>query len=274
MNSPRYTQHFLKNNSVVKEMINRTQVHSSDLVIDIGAGKGALTHFLSQRAGKVIAVELDRRLANTLQKTFRNNPEVKILNMNFLDMPLPKTSFKVVANIPYNITTGIFGRLLDIPLTSFTEGTIITEWGAARRFTEHTTDPRIIGWNTWFNIEVIKRIQPQAFSPAPSVLSAMIKINRHHRPLVRPRKYYRYMAFLTSLLENPQIRLKDAFKAIFTWNQIKRISNDTGIHHNDPVGQFTVTQWAYCFNTMLKLMPKHKAVYPSMPGKYKKIYKR
>src|SRR5699024_12523526 len=97
------------------------------------------------QAERVIALELDNNLARSLKKTFRNNPDLKVLNINFLDMPLPNNTFKVVANIPYNITTNIFGKLFNTPSTSFSKGTIITEWGAAKRFTEHSTDPRIIG---------------------------------------------------------------------------------------------------------------------------------
>ena len=169
MNNPAYTQHFLNNRFTIQEMLNHAQISENDMVIDIGAGKGALTNPLSRKAKKVIAVELDRHLACSLKRSFGNSPTVKVLNLNFLDMPLPKNSFKVVANIPYNITTDIFGYLLDVPQTYFTGGVILMEWGAAKRFTEHSIDPRVIGWNTWFNISTVNRVSPQAFSPAPSV---------------------------------------------------------------------------------------------------------
>lgn len=112
MNNLKHTQHFLNDPSIAIKMINHAQISGSDMVIDIGAGKGALTSPLSRRAGRVIAVELDNNLASSLKKSFGNNPDLKVLNLNFLDMPLPNCSFKVVANIPYNITTDIFGQLL------------------------------------------------------------------------------------------------------------------------------------------------------------------
>src|SRR5699024_8588533 len=138
MNSLTYTQHFLNNRSTIKEMLDHAQINKNDMVIDIGAGKGALTSPLSRKAKKVIAIELDSHLADSLKRSFSNTPTVKVLNLNFLDIPLPNKSFKVVANIPYNITTDIFGHLLDVPQTSFTGGVIIIEWGAAKRFTEHS----------------------------------------------------------------------------------------------------------------------------------------
>lgn len=272
MNNLDYTQHFLNDPSIVDEMLKHGQINGDDMVIDIGAGKGALTSPLSHRAERVIAVELDKNLAHSLQKTFGNHPDVKVLNLNFLDMPLPNNPFKVIANIPYNVTTDIFGYLLDIPQTFFRGGIILTEWGAAKRFTEHSTNPRVIGWNTWYYIKIINRISPQAFSPSPSVQSAMVKIGRRKQFLVNPHKYNDYTAFVASLLEHPQVRMRDAFKRIFTWNQIKRISRDAGINRNYPIANLTFSQWAHCFNTMQKLVPER--MYPSMPGKYKKYYKR
>lgn len=272
MNNLEYTQHFLNDHSIAKEMLNHAQITGNDMVIDIGAGKGALTSPLSQRAERVIAVELDKSLANSLKKSFGNNPDVKVLNINFLEMPLPNNLFKVVANIPYNITTDIFGHLFDIPQTSFVKGVVVTEWGVAKRFTEHSTDPRIVGWNTWFDIKIVSKISPQVFYPSPSVQSAMIKIDRYPYPLVNPKKYYKYIAFVSSLLQYPRMRMRDALKPIFTWNQIKRISTDAGVNRNHPISSLTISQWAYCFNTMQKLIPER--MHPAMPGKYKKYYKR
>lgn len=272
MNKLKYTQYFLNDRTIAKKMINHAQITDNDMVIDIGAGKGALTSPLSRRPGRVIAVEFDNNLASSLKKSFDNNPDVKVLNLNFLDMPLPNSSFKVIANIPYNITTDIFGQLLDIPQTSFTGGVIIIEWGAAKRFTGHSTDPRIIGWNTWYNISIVNRVSPQVFSPAPSVQSAMVKIDRRKQPLVNPKKYYGYIAFVASLLKRPKMRMRDALKRIFTWNQIKRISRDAGINRNYPIANLTFLQWAHCFNTMQKLIPER--MHPGMPNKYKKYHKR
>lgn len=272
MNSLKYTQHFLNDHAIAEEMLNHAQINGNDMVIDIGAGKGALTIPLSRQAERVIAVELDNNLAHLLKKSFGTNPDVKVLSLNFLDMPLPNNSFKVVANIPYNITTDIFGYLFDSPKTSFTKGVIITEWGAAKRFTGHSTDPRVIGWNTWYDISIVNRISPKVFSPAPSVQSAMIKIDRRKQRLVNPNKYYNYIAFVASLLENPEMRMRDALKRIFSWNQIKRMSRDAGINRNYPIANLTFSQWAHCFNTMQKLIPKR--MHPAMPDKYKKYYKR
>lgn len=273
MNSPKYTQHFLNDRTVLKEMLSQFQISKEDLVIDIGAGKGALTSHLSQQAQKVIAVELDAQLANALRKKFGNHSNVKVLNKNILNMPLPGYPFKVVANIPYNITTDILGKLMDVPNTSFTGGIMVMEWGAAKRFTRKVqANPRIIGWNTWFDLSIVRQVSPRSFSPAPSVQSAMVKVCRNPNALINPLAWREYLSFVATLLEHPRIRAKDVLKQLFTWNQIKRISKDTGLNYNQPVQSLTISQWAHCFNIMHKLVPKR--LHPSMPGRYKKLYRR
>src|SRR5690625_6636401 len=97
------------------------------------------------------------------------------------------------------------------------------EWGAAKRFTEHSIDPRVIGWNTWFNISTVNRVSPQAFSPAPSVQSAMVKTDRRKQALVNPQKYYASIAFVSSLLKHPNTRRRVAFQPSFNWNNTSMI---------------------------------------------------
>src|SRR5699024_171204 len=133
-------------------------------------------------------------------------------------------------------------------------------------------NPRIIGWNTWFDLSIVRQIPPRSFSPAPSVQSAMVTIHRRPNACINRRACREYLSFVAALLEHPRIRAKDAFKQIFTWNQIKRICKDTGLNYNQPVQCLTITQWVHCFNIMRKLVPKH--LHPSMPGKYKKVYKK
>src|SRR5690625_2424636 len=137
MNNPAYTQHFLNNRFTIQEMLNHAQISENDMVIDIGAGKGALTNPLSRKAKKVIAVELDRHLACSLKQSFANPPTVKVLNLNFWIMPLPKNSFKLVVNIQNNITPVFFGYFLDVPRT-YSIGGLILRGGERLRDLQNT----------------------------------------------------------------------------------------------------------------------------------------
>src|SRR5690625_5930564 len=74
MNNPAYTQHFLNNRFTIQEMLNHAQISENDMVIDIGAGKGALTNLFSRKAKKVIAVEIDSNISCSFKRFFWHSP--------------------------------------------------------------------------------------------------------------------------------------------------------------------------------------------------------
>ena len=115
-------------------MVRLARLRPSDLVIDIGAGKGALTLPLAQRAGQVWAVENDTTFAAILREKTEAFPHVRVICKNILDCTLPKQPFCVVASIPYAITTPILDKMLH-PHSNLKRAVLLIEWGAAKRFT-------------------------------------------------------------------------------------------------------------------------------------------
>ncbi|MCC5905081.1 MAG: 23S ribosomal RNA methyltransferase Erm [Balneolaceae bacterium] len=264
-------QHFLCDHSLINQLIEAAEIKNRDLVLDIGAGKGALTLPLSGKAARVLAIEQDARLACMLKELFSKKENVTILEGDFRKVPVPDEPFKVVSNIPYAITTDIFGRLMDSPSETFDGGVILMELGAARRFTKPVqSNPRIIGWNTWFDLSIVRSVCRKSFSPPPKVVSAMVKIDRRPNPAVHPDEACGYIAFLHFFLSLPQQRASPALRNLFTRNQVKRILTDAGIHPQKPVKAMTTSQWAHCFNIMKKLLPPE--VHPTLPGKYRKLF--
>lgn len=268
----RYTgQHFLNDQTLIKEMIQIAGIRKNDMVLDIGAGKGALTQPLSEKAGRVIAIEYDSGLSKQLREKLNGLSEVKILEMDFMNMPLPGSPFKVVSNIPYSLTTNILGKLMDNPCSAFKCGVIMTELGTARRFTKTMQpDPRITAWTSWFQLEIVRNADASCFTPPPRVESSVLGITRRKDFVVSPEHYRKYLAFLDRHLSLPQMSVSDSMKKIFTWNQVSRICRDTGIDKKAPVISLTPGQWGLFFNTMLKLIPSR--LHPSLPEKYRRLY--
>lgn len=264
-------QHFLCDYSLINQLIETAEIKNSDLVLDIGAGKGALTLPLSRKAARVLAIEQDTRLACALKERFSKKENVAILEGDFREIQVSDEPFKVVSNIPYAITTDIFGRLMDIPSNTFDGGAIVMELRAARRFTKPVqSNPRIIGWNTWYDLSIVRSVCRKSFSPPPKVTSAMVKIDRRLKPAVHPDEAGCYIAFLHFFLNLSQQRAAPALRNLFTRNQVKRILKDAGIHAQQPVKAMTTSQWAHCFTIMKKLLPPE--VHPTLPGKYKKMF--
>lgn len=252
-------QHFLHNKKIVRELIDLAQIEIDDLVFDLGAGKGALTTVLCEKAGKVLAVEYDEKLVHYLQGTFRHQPNVKIIHQDILQLVLPKTPFKVVASIPYAITTDIMKLLLNRPSSGFRGGAILMEKGAAKRFTSSfVKDPYVILWRMWFDIEYKKGVSRNNFSPPPSVDSAMITIKRKKHPLIPMKDHGLFWGLATYVLKDPHAAIDWALRGIFTPPQLKRLRKSLKIHIETPVGRLSEQQWKILFETMVTYVPRHR----------------
>ncbi|MCC5940676.1 MAG: hypothetical protein JJU37_03975 [Balneolaceae bacterium] len=128
-----------------------------------------------------------------------------------------------------------------------------------------------MGWNTRYDLRLIGPVPRHLFQPPPRVRSAMLKITRRKKVPVEPQKWTDYIAFVSFLLSSPGLRLQTALGQIFTHNQVQRIIADRNLNPQLPVKGLSVSNWVYCFNVMMELVPKR--LQPSLPGKYKKLYR-
>lgn len=167
-------------------MVRRAQLGPKDLVLDIGAGDGALTVPLAGMAGVVVAIEGDRALVERLQHRVCTLPEVTVVQRDILAWQLPRRAFTVVANLPFAITTPVL-RLLRDPRGSMGRAVVLIERGAARRFTRcPSPDPEIVAWHTWFTITWERHVSPSSFVPPPSVDVAAVVLERRQPPISSP----------------------------------------------------------------------------------------
>jgi 23S rRNA (adenine-N6)-dimethyltransferase len=154
-------------------------VAGDDLVLDIGAGYGRLTEPLAARAGRVIAIEIDARLADGLAHRFRLRPSVTVVRGDALTVPLPSRPFRVVSNPPFHITAALLRRLLDDPRVPLERADLVVGWGAALALTgvfgpAHRSRP----WQPRYEFLLIRRLAAGLFSPPPAEDAALISIRR------------------------------------------------------------------------------------------------
>lgn len=117
----RFGQNFLKDKNIINKILNTTSLSSEDVVLEIGSGKGILTKGLAQKAKQVIAVELDRNLYEALRQQILDVSNLDLINIDILELNLKslleqrriKSKIKVVANIPYSITTPILEYIFE-----------------------------------------------------------------------------------------------------------------------------------------------------------------
>ena len=191
----KFGQNFLINTSVLEEIIEAAGVTKDDFVLEIGPGIGTMTQYLCEAAREVVAVEIDSNLIPILKDTLSAYNNVEVLNEDILKVDIQKLDFeknenrpiKVVANLPYYITTPIIMGLFEshVPIDSITimvqkevadrmqEGPGSKEYGALSLAVQYYAKP-----------EIVVNVPPSCFMPQPKVGSAVIRLTRHEKPPV------------------------------------------------------------------------------------------
>ena len=192
----RYGQNFLIDTSVLERIIDAAQITKEDCVLEIGPGIGTMTQYLAESAREVVAVEIDKSLIPILRDTLAAYDNVTVINEDILKVDIRKIAeeknggrpIKVVANLPYYITTPIIMGLYEshVPLKSITimvqkevadrmqVGPGTKDYGALSLAVQYYAKP-----------EIVANVPPNCFIPRPNVGSAVIRLTRHETPRVQ-----------------------------------------------------------------------------------------
>lgn len=252
-------QHLLISKRLIHDMIDLAQIRSTDTVLDIGAGTGALTIPLAAKAKSVLAIEADPVFVNKLLGKMNNGSNIRVKQSDFLKVALPRTPFTVVANIPYSITTPIMEKLLDFPGVPLQRAVLLVEKGAAKRFTAAPTqDPRILGWRMLYDIRLVRTVSPHHFAPPPQVDSAILTINRRGKPLLDARQKPKFLALAAYGLRDARLPLFAAMAGVFTPPQITKLVRVLRVEREYPIGRLNEEQWGTIFDTMLLHVPSNR----------------
>ena len=191
----KFGQNFLIDTHVLDKIIRAAEIGKDDLVLEIGPGIGTMTQYLSCAAGKVIAVEIDRALIPILEDTLDGYDNVRVINEDVLKVDIRKLveeenegrPIKVVANLPYYITTPIIMGLFEshVPIDSIT---IMVQKEVAERMQEKPGSKEYgalsLAVQYYAKPEIVANVPPNCFMPRPNVGSAVIRLTRHEKPPV------------------------------------------------------------------------------------------
>lgn len=191
----RFGQNFLIDSHILEKIIASAEIAKDDCVLEIGPGIGTMTQYLAESAGEVIAVEIDKALIPILEDTLSSYNNVTVINEDILKVDIKKLveeknqgrPIKVVANLPYYITTPIIMGLFEshVPLKSITimvqkevadrmqVGPGTKDYGALSLAVQYYARP-----------EVVAYVSPSCFIPQPNVGSAVIRLDRYENPPV------------------------------------------------------------------------------------------
>ncbi len=193
-----FGQNFLINAAVLESIVDGAGITEEDAVLEIGPGIGTLTMYLARAAGSVTAVEIDKRLIPVLKDTLMGLDNVCVINDDILKTDIARLAeernggrpFKVVANLPYYITTPIIMQLLEsgAPIESIT--VMVQQEVADRMQAEPGTKDYgalTLAVQYYTRAHIITEVPPESFIPAPKVTSAVIRLDRYAEPPVQVR---------------------------------------------------------------------------------------
>ncbi len=187
-------QNFLNDRTYLDKIIEAAELAPEDLVLEIGPGQGSLTRELAAHAGAVVAVELDDRLITPLRAMFATQLDrVQIVHGDILELDpvalvdqlASRPTYKVVANLPYYITSAVLRQLLEARRPP-TLAVVLVQLEVAQRICAQPGDMSILAVSVQYYArpQLVQRVPASAFRPIPNVDSAILRLDVHQQPVV------------------------------------------------------------------------------------------
>lgn len=232
------SQNFLIDGNILDKIVKAAEVKPGDFVVEIGPGPGALTEKLVQAGAHVLAIELDTTLAQALKESF---PEVEVicqdvLTFDFKDALQGKPKVKIVANLPYHLTTPILEKIAG--LQEYVESaTLMVQEEVARKFVA----PSHIFIHYYFQPHYCFKVSPKCFYPAPKVYSAVIRLDFLQRyPVDDPERFF---TLVNAANLHRRKMVKVTLRAYYPQEVIERALLSCRISPNARPEELTIVEW-------------------------------
>ena len=264
----KFGQNFLIDPHVLDKIITAAQIREDDCVLEIGPGIGTMTQYLAEHAAKVVAVEIDTNLIPILAETLKEYPNVTVINQDILKLDMNRLveeynggkPIKVVANLPYYITTPIIMGLFEsnVPIDNITVmvqkevadrmqvGPGSKDYGALSLAVQYYAEPYIVA-----------NVPPNCFIPRPNVGSAVIRLTRYQEPPVQvdsPEMMFRLVrASFNQRRKTLQNGLNNSTEVPYTREQIAQAIETLGLSPSVRGEALTMEQFAALSNVLTKM---------------------
>ena len=261
----KFGQNFLIDTNVLNKIISSAEITREDCVLEIGPGIGTMTQYLAESAGEVVAVEIDKALIPILQDTLSSYDNVTVINEDILKLDINRIvqeknggqPIKVVANLPYYITTPIIMGLFEshVPLKSITimvqkevadrmqVGPGTKDYGALSLAVQYYAKP-----------EIVANVPPNCFIPRPNVGSAVIRLTRHEKPPVNVEDEQKLFAIIRASFNQRRKTLvnglENAQNLSFSKEHVAEVLSEMGLSATVRGEALTLEQFALLSNRL------------------------
>lgn len=242
----RLGQNFLIDEKAVETILDVSDISKDDIVVEIGPGLGFVTEHLVKLAKKVYAVELDEDMVNEISKIDVDNLEIIHNDILKTDLSEFGSNLKVVANIPYYITSPILAHLLgevnDLEnknRNSISQVVLMVQYEVAKRLVANEKSPSkefgllSILAQFWANVEFVKKVGARSFFPAPKVDSAIVKLTVRKEPLLKLINYDFFKKVVKGCFATRRKNIKNSLVNVgFAKNAVEQTLKELNIDEN------------------------------------------
>lgn len=232
----RLGQHFLSDPRILGRIVDALDPGAAETVVEVGPGRGSLTDLLRHRCRCVIAVELDRALAERLRERYADDARVRIVEGDVLDLSpgeLAGGPYALVGNVPYYITTPIIFHALEAPRPS--RAVFLVQREVAERMIAEPGGREYgaltVNLRTMARVEMLFRVPAGAFQPPPKVESAVVRITPLAEPPIAPTEERRFRALVRAVFALRRKQMGRVLRSVAGLDQARtlRLLADLGI---------------------------------------------
>jgi 16S rRNA (adenine1518-N6/adenine1519-N6)-dimethyltransferase len=242
-----FGQNFLIDSQVLDQIVAAADLDENDQVIEVGPGPGVLSQRLAPHVKHLQSVEIDGKLIAPWKDLMSEFENADILNMDVLDFEAPEQEYKLVANIPYYITSPILKHFLRKQ-----EGlrpkiiVLMIQKEVAQRIC-NKKKPTLLSWEirVFGKPEIVCKVPPSSFYPSPKVDSAVLKISVFEKPLVELELMPKFFDFLSIAYKQPRKTMMNNLLAsgLYSKDELQEMYEKSGVDERARPHQLSLDQW-------------------------------
>lgn len=245
MAKQRFGQHFLVDLSVARREVEYAKLTKDDVVLEIGPGKGVITHLLAQKAKQVIAIEIDQQLVEKLNTILPENVTLICADVLSIDFKLLPSFTKIVSNLPFQISSPITFKFLK---SSFLKAILIYQKDFAQRLVaipgEKEYSHLTVSISYIAHCRILEDIPRMSFSPIPKVDSSIVEIIPRKKPPFNVENQQFFLRLTRQLFNHRRKKIRYTIKAIYgDFEQLPYLDQRVGELSPEQIGELSNLLW-------------------------------